>query len=57
MTWEVAAVTYLLMGVMFSWMSNKGHRLLYGRPLHWTAWVAGTIGWPIVFIIGGWRKL
>ena len=57
MTWEAVAVTYILMGLMFSWMSNKGSWVLYGKPLHWSAWVAGTFGWPIAFIVGGWRKM
>lgn len=56
MTWEAFLVVHLLMGLGFSWMSNKGHKSLYGTPLHWSAWVAGTIAWPIAFIIAGWRK-
>jgi hypothetical protein len=56
MIWEAVIVVYLLMGLGFSWMSNKGHRVLYGTPMHWSAWIAGTIGWLPAFIIAGWRK-
>lgn len=56
MIWEAVVVTYLLMGLLFSWMSSKGHKSLYGTPLRWHGWVAGTITWPIAFIIGGRRK-
>jgi hypothetical protein len=56
MTWETFLVVYFLMGLGFSWMSAKGHRSLYKRPLHWSAWVAGTIAWPIAFILGGRKK-
>ena len=53
MIWEAVTVVYLVMGLLFSWMSNKGHKSLYGTPLSWHSWVAGAIGWPIAFIIGG----
>ena len=56
MTGEAVLVVYLLMGLGFSWMSDKGHRSLHGKPMHWSAWVAGTIGWFFAFIIAGWRK-
>ena len=56
MIWEAVIGGYLLMGLLFSWMSAKGHRVLYGTALHWSAWVAGTIGWPIAFIVGGRKK-
>ena len=54
--WEAFLATYLLMGLLFSWMSGKGHKVLYGTPLPWHGWVAGTIGWPIAFIIGGRKR-
>ncbi len=57
MIWEAVIVVYFLMGLMFSWMSDKGSRVLYDRPLHWSAWVVGTIGWLPAFIIAGWRKM
>lgn len=57
MIWEAVIVIYLLMGLIFSWMSDKGHMSLYNTPLPWSYWVAGTLGWPVAFIIGGWRKI
>ncbi len=56
MIWETVIIVYLLMGVGFSWMSDKGHKSLYGTPLSWHSWVAGIIGWLPAFIIAGWRK-
>ena len=55
MSWEVMVIVYLMMGLGFSWMSDKGHRALYSSPLPWPSWAAGIIGWPIIFI-AGWRK-
>lgn len=56
MIWEIVVATYLMMGLLFSWMSSKGHKALYGTPLSWYGWVASTVGWLPALIIAGWRK-
>lgn len=56
MIWEAVIITYLLLGLFTTWMASIGHKLIYGTSYGWPAWIAGTVGWPIAFLIGGRKK-
>ena len=43
---------YLLIGSSLSAMSDRGHKLLYGKPMSWSLWWTGVFVWPLIFIIG-----